>query len=522
MISSSRLYKSGDLAKYLPDGSLEFLGRADDQVKVRGFRIELGEIEAVLGEHPQVRETIVVAQHDVRGDKRLVAYVVPQSADTPPATADLHRQLHQRLPDYMVPSAFVFLDAFPLTANGKVDRKSLPAPDESRPDIETDYVAPRNRIEKSVAAIWCDLLGIEQVGIHDNFFALGGHSLLAATMHSRIASESQVDLPLRKLFEAPTVARLSREIEVMRNDGQSYSSEPLRRIDRNKLDRLPLSFAQERLWFLDQLEGRSATYNISWPVRLLGQLNVSALERSLQEIVRRHEACGRHAWLSTDVPQAVVRDPAAFRLTVTDLQSVPEADRESAGSETGVRGSRPTIRPGAGPDAAGSALAVGRSRAGADPDDAPHRLRRLVNGSVRPRAVGVVRSICPGSTFAAARVAYPVPGLRGLAAEVVARRRAGPATGVLERTTGGCSRNAGATDRLSAATGGELSRCTARVRVGRQADAGLAHAEPTGGGDSVHAAAGGVAGAALAVQRAGRCSRWDRRSRDETGRNWRG
>jgi amino acid adenylation domain-containing protein len=325
----SRLYKSGDLARFLPDGGLEFLGRADDQVKVRGFRIELGEIETVLGQHPKVRETVIVTSEGLRGDKRLVAYIVPQSVGALPTTAEMRQQLHKKLPDYMIPSAFVFLDALPLTSNGKVDRKSLPAPDESRPDIEIDYVAPSNRVEELLAAIWCDLLGIEQVGIHDNFFALGGHSLLAATIQSRIESEALVNLPLRKLFETPTIAELSSEIEAIRRDGQTAPSERLQRVDRNELDRLPLSFAQERLWFLDQLEGGSATYNIPWFVRLRGRLNVSALERSLQEVARRHEVLRTTCVTVDGIPRAMVREPAAFRLTVTDLKSAAEADRET-------------------------------------------------------------------------------------------------------------------------------------------------------------------------------------------------
>ena len=325
----ARLYKTGDLARYLSNGNIECLGRLDHQVKIRGFRIELGEIESHLRRHPAIQDVVAVAREDAPGDKRLVAYLVPQSAETPPAVAELRRELLERLPDYMVPSAFVFLDALPLTPNGKVDRKALRAPDESRPDLATDFVAPRNRVEESLAAIWRELLGIEQVGIHDNFFALGGHSLLAATIQSRMASVSHVNLPLRKLFEAPTIAELSSEIEAIRSGGQIFPSEPLQRIDRNGVDRLPLSFAQERLWFLDQLERGSATYNISWTVRLHGRLNFSALERSLQEVVRRHEVLRTTCVAVDGVPQAVVREPAAFRLTVTDLRGVPDTDREA-------------------------------------------------------------------------------------------------------------------------------------------------------------------------------------------------
>ena len=330
-------------------------------------------------QHPQVRQAVVLLREDRPGDKRLVAYLVPQSADTPPAAAELRRQLQTGLPEYMVPAAFVFLDALPLTPNGKVDRQALPAPDESRPDLETDYVAPRKPLEQSLAAIWCQLLGIEQVGIHDNFFALGGHSLLAISVYARIAAAFQVSLPLRKLFEAPTIAELASAIEAERSGGADlFQASRSQRIDRKRLDRLPLSFAQERLWFLDQLEGGSATYNISWTMRLRGRLNLAALERSLQEIVRRHEAL-RTTYVNVDgVPQAVVLEAAAFRLTVTDLRGVPETDREAQAVALAIRGSRPAVRPGAGPDAAGPALTVGGSRSGADPDDASHRFRRLV------------------------------------------------------------------------------------------------------------------------------------------------
>ena len=321
----------GRPGRWPADGNLEFLGRLDHQVKLRGFRIELGEIEAVLSAASRKcgRRSSLLREDRPR---RQAAGGVPRAAvgrraarrsrAAPTAARTGCRIIWSPRRSYSSTRCR-------LTPNGKVDRKSLPAPDESRPDLETDYVAPRNRVEESLAAIWCELLGIEQVGIHDNFFALGGHSLLAATIQSRMASESQVNLPLRKLFEAPTIAELSSEIEAIRSGGQIFPSEPLQRIDRNELDRLPLSFAQERLWFLDQLERGSATYNIPWTVRLRGRLNVSALERSLQEVVRRHEVLRTTCVVVDGVPQAVVREPAAFRLTVTDLRGVPETDREA-------------------------------------------------------------------------------------------------------------------------------------------------------------------------------------------------
>ncbi|NTW01287.1 MAG: amino acid adenylation domain-containing protein, partial [Oscillochloris sp.] len=200
-----RLYRTGDLVRYLSDGNIEFLGRVDQQVKLRGFRIELGEIEAVLGQHPAVRGVIVLAREDTPGDKRLVAYVLAQP-DTPADGASLRAYLSQRLPDYMLPSAFVILDAFPLTPSGKVDRRALPAPDAARPELIERYVAPRNPSEAEIATAWADVLGLEQIGIHDNFFELGGHSLLATRLVSRLRSFFHVDLPLRSLFETPTVA----------------------------------------------------------------------------------------------------------------------------------------------------------------------------------------------------------------------------------------------------------------------------------------------------------------------------
>lgn len=207
----ARLYQTGDLARHLPDGNIEFLRRIDHQVKIRGFRIELGEIEAALGEHPAVREAVVLAREDTPGDKRLVAYVVAKQKPVSLIT-ELRSSLRSKLPEYMVPSAFVFLDALPLTSNGKIDRRNLPRPDQSRPELESSFVAPRTPVEELIAQIWAEVLKLDQVGIHDNFFELGGHSLLLTQVASRIQQAFQVLLPLRILFEAPTIADLSAAI----------------------------------------------------------------------------------------------------------------------------------------------------------------------------------------------------------------------------------------------------------------------------------------------------------------------
>ena len=204
----ARLYETGDLARYRPDGNIEFLGRIDHQVKLRGFRIELGEIETVLGQHPGVQETVVVAREDNMSDKRLVAYVVPNQEQAP-TLSELRQFVEQKLPSYMVPSTFVLLDALPLTPNGKVDRQALPAPDQARPKLDRAFVAPRTPVEEVLVGIWSEVLGFKQIGIHDNFFELGGHSLLGTRVMSRLRQAFQVELPLRCLFEAPTVAGLA-------------------------------------------------------------------------------------------------------------------------------------------------------------------------------------------------------------------------------------------------------------------------------------------------------------------------
>jgi acyl carrier protein len=205
---NARMYRTGDLARYLPDGNIEFLGRNDFQVKLRGYRIELGEIESALQRHPAVREVAVLAREDVAGDKRLVAYIV---AANPPADLvdQLRALLRVSLPEYMVPAHFLTLDALPRTPNGKVDRRALPPPDNSGPDFPAAFVAPRNPVEEVLAGIWADVLRLEQVGVRDNFFDLGGHSLLATQLMSRLRDALQVELPLRTLFEAPTVAGLA-------------------------------------------------------------------------------------------------------------------------------------------------------------------------------------------------------------------------------------------------------------------------------------------------------------------------
>ena len=206
------MYRTGDLARYRHDGVVEFLGRIDHQVKIRGFRIELGEIETVLEQHPGVRQAVVIAREDTPGDKRLVAYFMAEAANTMSA-AELRCHVGKQLPDYMTPAAFVEMARLPLTPNGKVDRKNLPAPEYQRVDTGGEYQEPRTPAEEVMASIWAEVLKLERVGVHEQFFELGGHSLLATQVVSRIRQAFRVELPLRALFEAPTVARLAERVE---------------------------------------------------------------------------------------------------------------------------------------------------------------------------------------------------------------------------------------------------------------------------------------------------------------------
>ncbi|MCP4549378.1 MAG: AMP-binding protein, partial [bacterium] len=212
--AGSRLYRTGDLARYLPDGNIEFLGRVDHQVKIRGFRVELGEIDATLEQHPAVQEAVALVREDRLGNQRLVAYVVPdtQYRDTERHGTELRSYLQNKLPDYMMPSLFVVLDSMPLTPNGKIDRQALPAPHATYPELAETFVPPRTPVEEMLSSIWTQLLGVEQVGIHDSFFELGGHSLLLTQLTSRIRQVFRVELPLRSLFDAPTVAEMAKAI----------------------------------------------------------------------------------------------------------------------------------------------------------------------------------------------------------------------------------------------------------------------------------------------------------------------
>jgi amino acid adenylation domain-containing protein len=321
----ARLYRSGDVARYLPDGNIEFLGRIDHQVKIRGLRLELGEIESVLDHHHAVRDAVVIVREDVPGDKRLVAYVVPQPSSNVTGS-DLRGYLKEKLPDYMIPSAFVMLDEMPLTPNIKIDRNALPVPDVTRPAMLKEYASPRTPTEEILAGIWAEVLNIERIGVHDNFFELGGHSLLATQVMSRVRESFQLELPLRRLFEFPMVAELARSIEQAASEDNAGAIPSIEPVSRE--GELPLSFAQQRLWFLDQLVPGSAFYNLPLAVRLSGLLNLSALEQSLSEVLKRHEVL-RTTFPAIEGEPVQMIAPASFiNLSLIDLTSLPANERE--------------------------------------------------------------------------------------------------------------------------------------------------------------------------------------------------
>ncbi|MDJ0732575.1 MAG: amino acid adenylation domain-containing protein [Nostocaceae cyanobacterium] len=319
--TQQRLYKTGDRVRYLWDGNIEFIGRLDDQVKIRGYRIELGEICATLNQHPGVRESIVITREDIPGEKRLVAYVVP-SNHTP--DIDFCNFLKTKLPEYMIPASVVILKALPLTINGKLDRNALPIPEEVISRKKT-FIAPRTPVEEVLAGIWTQLLGVARVSIADNFFDLGGHSLLATQVISRIRTSFGVEIPLPKLFASADLAALATQIEIEMRGGKQVIGTifPVSR-DKN----LPLSFAQQRLWFFDQFEPGSPSYNLPRAVRLRGKININALANSLKEIIRRHEIFRTSFGTYNGQPIQIISDYIDFKLPVIDLQNFAQEKRE--------------------------------------------------------------------------------------------------------------------------------------------------------------------------------------------------
>ncbi|PYQ67825.1 MAG: hypothetical protein DMF53_01060 [Acidobacteria bacterium] len=322
-----RLYRSGDLARWRRDGDLEYLGRIDRQVKVRGFRIELGEIEAALAEHPGVREAVVVAREDRPGDVRLVGYV-SSAAGTDPSPQALAAFLAERLPAYMVPAAWVLRERLPLTANGKVDRAALPAPVERGEGGA--YLAPRSPVEEVLAGIWEEVLELERVGVEDDFFALGGHSLVAAQVTSRVLQAFSVELPLRLLFERPTVAALAAEVERLRGSGAATAAPPLVRAPRGT--EAPLSFRQEWRWLLDQISPSDTGNNVPLALTLRGAVSVPALAAALAAEVERHESLRTRFVAVGGRPVQRIDPPWRPPLPFVDLGGLPPAaaEREAA------------------------------------------------------------------------------------------------------------------------------------------------------------------------------------------------
>ncbi|HEX8242473.1 MAG TPA: condensation domain-containing protein, partial [Longimicrobium sp.] len=312
----ARMYRTGDLGRWRADGNVEFLGRNDFQVKVRGFRIELGEIEARLLEHGGVREAVVMAREDAPGEKRLVAYYVGEAL----GVDALRAHLSARLPGHMIPAAFVRLEALPLTPNGKLDRRALPAPENDALGVRA-YEAPLGEAEEVLAGIWSELLGVERVGRRDDFFDLGGHSLLAVRVVSRVREALGVEAAIGDLFVRPVLADFARGLET----ASRAELPPIAPADRGR--DLPLSFAQQRLWFLDQIERAGAAYHMPTRLRLRGELDRGALVRALDRIVARHEAL-RTTFAAADgepVQRIAPAEESPFHLVEHDLRADSEA-----------------------------------------------------------------------------------------------------------------------------------------------------------------------------------------------------
>jgi amino acid adenylation domain-containing protein len=322
--AGAQLYRTGDLARFLPDGTIEFIGRRDRQVKIRGFRIELGEIEAALGQHRAVRQAVLMASGTDAADKRLVAYVVPEDGETL-TLADVNSFLKQRLPEHMLPSAVALLAEMPLSANGKINRQALSSYEHAPLAREESFIAPRTPVEEILTRLWAELLKVERVSLYEDFFELGGHSLLATQLISRVRAHFGVELALNTLFEAPTVAEQAAQVEAALRMDAGTQAPPVVAVPRD--ENLPLSFAQQRLWFLHELEPSTSAYNIPTAVRLKGRLNAAALEQTLGKLVERHESLRTSFGTSDGKPVQVIDSAGKFGWSVINLEALPESER---------------------------------------------------------------------------------------------------------------------------------------------------------------------------------------------------
>jgi len=328
-VPGDRLYRTGDLARYLLNGAIDFYGRVDTQVKIRGFRIEPGEISAVLCSHPAVQDAVVIAREEKPGNKRLIAYVVTDP-DRSTTVTGLHQFLAGRLPEYMIPSMFIRISEIPLNANGKLVRELLPDPALSRSRAgggNDDVLEPRTPLEELIATLWSEVLKVERVCLNDNFFDLGGHSLLAMQVVARIRNIFKIEMPLRRFFESPNIAELAWAVEESLKMKQSLIAPPIR--PSAKAATYPLSFAQQRLWLLDQIRPGEATYNVPVAIRLRGQFSLETLSRTLTEIRRRHEVLRTVFDLEDGQPVQKILPAEPMPFSVVDCHHLGETERES-------------------------------------------------------------------------------------------------------------------------------------------------------------------------------------------------
>ena len=336
--TAARLYRTGDLARYRPDGNIEFLGRVDNQVKIRGHRIELGEIEFVLNQHSAVKESVVLChESEPSKEKGIVAYIAP-NRDSVCSVSDLRIFACKKLPDYMIPSTFVILDAVPLTPNGKIDRKSLPPSDDERPLLDQGFTEPRTQIEELVGQVWREVLKRDKIGVYDNFFDLGGHSLLATRVVARVRDNFSIDLPLRALFELPTVAGLAEHITKLLHQRSGTAPPPILSVARDRV--LPASFSQQRLWFLRELDPESTAYNISTVFSIGGALNRRALEETLNAIIARHEILRTTFDMTEGIVAQRIQPSLRISLPVVDLRHMTESELDETARKIAFREAR--------------------------------------------------------------------------------------------------------------------------------------------------------------------------------------